>query len=50
VIELNSEHFLDEIDKENKNVTILVHIYDHVCFNENEILSYSAAKFDIFKF
>ena len=31
VIELTNDMFLNEIDKENKNVTIIVHIYDQVC-------------------
>ena len=30
VTELTNDMFLNEIDKENKNVTIVVHIYDHV--------------------
>lgn len=30
VIELTNEMFLNEIDKENKNVTVIVHIYDQV--------------------
>lgn len=30
VLELTNEMFLNEIDKENKNVTVIVHIYDQV--------------------
>lgn len=33
VLELTNEKFLDEIDNENKNVTIIIHIYDTVSGN-----------------
>lgn len=30
VIEITNENFLEQIDNENKNVTIIIHIYDSV--------------------
>lgn len=53
VIELTNEMFLNEIDKENKNVTIIVHIYDQKiseCKLMNECLEKIAQDYPMVKF
>lgn len=53
LIELSNEMFLNEIDKENKNVTIIVHIYDQKiaeCKLMNECLEKIAQDYQIVKF
>jgi len=53
VLELTNEKFLDEIDNENKNVTIIIHIYDTriaECRIMNECLESIAPTYPFVKF
>jgi len=53
VIELTNETYLNEIDNENKEVTILIHIYDpkiNECKILNEVLQSLAQDYPIVKF
>jgi len=53
VLELTNEMFLNEIDKENKNVTVIVHIYDQKiqeCRLMNQCFETIATDYPIVKF
>lgn len=53
VIEITNDNFLEQIDNENKNVTIIIHIYDSKipeCRIMNECLDTLASSYATFKF